>query len=188
MKIQTKVALVIVGGFVVVGVAGVVAFEGITSQVTTETYVLRTGSFQSLDDLVSQSSVVVEVEVEGTPSVSVDKTGREGPTSSSYPAIVTEIVATPQNVRGGNVPKVGDVIHVIQFGAPGDYETVDLKAGQYLLFLRSSVLEDGSTTSDYFITGVTSGAYRLAGASYEIVAPADGDELPRFIDTKTLIG
>jgi hypothetical protein len=187
MKIQTKAAL-IVGGLAVVGVAAVVSFAGITSQETIETYVLRTGSIQSVDDLVSQSSVVVEVEVDGAPSVSRDKTGSAGPTTSSYSAIVISVVAAPQAVSGGTVPKPGDDIEILQFGEPGDPETVDLKAGKYLLFLRSSVLEDGSITSEYFITGVTSGAYRLNEGRYEITNPSDEDKLPQTIDSETLIG
>ncbi len=187
MKIQTKVAL-IVGGFLVVGVAGVGSFAAFTSQENIETYILRDVSFQSVDDLVSQSSVVVEVEVAGAPSVSRDKTGRDGPTTSSYPAIVKSVVAAPQAVSGGAVPKVGEEIQILQFGEPGDPETVDLKSGQYLLFLRSSVLEDGSVTNAYFITSVVAGAYRLDGGRYEISNPSDDDKLPQTIDVGTLVG
>jgi hypothetical protein len=139
--------------------------------------------YDSLDQLVADSAVVVVVDV----GISTETAGTES--ASAYTSFSTDIVdvlnpaglgSTLESLTAFDKPVVGGQLTVRQLGTakiagPGPMLTT---GKEYLLFLIPTEMP-GAGSAEYYIVGGTAGAYMQSqDDSYHAISEEEGDKLP----------
>ena len=134
--------------------------------------------YQSLNELISDSTTIVEVKVEGQSAFASTDAASAHTTSDAKvvkSAVPPELALT--NESSVLTPEVGSMISVRQLGEPGSRsDTPYLKdGGQYLLFLTPTMLPDASS-NEFYVTGGVAGIYEFNGDIY--VRASKDDRIP----------
>lgn len=187
---RRKIAALVAGIAVLALSAGFAYLFVSANTLTTYVDVIREKPYNSLRELVADSTLVAVVQIsEDEAAVLVDKDGKSGPSTTTVSAELVEIVATPGAIpfAEGYEPEVGDEISVSQFGVPGALTGVELEAGQtYMLFLTPSLIS-GAPVSNYLPVGVWSGVYLLADDAKFHQVKSEGDLLPATVTTRQVV-
>ncbi len=167
----------------VVALAGVLAMAGCSRGSEGS----RSEIYRSLDALITDSTVVVEVEVAGRDSFE----GRDG--VSPYTAATAVVVAAYQPSELGQTAAdesmtvdLGSTIVVRQMGRPGmENDTPYLEpGGRYLLFLTPTGLPNASP-NEFYVTGGVAGIYKAEGDGF-LRLSRDEDDIPEMLTLNDL--
>lgn len=143
--------------------------------------------YQSLNELISDSTTIVEVVVEDQNTfAATDSTSAHTVSEAMVATAAVPLGLALTNESSVLTPKVGSMISVRQLGEPGSRsDTPYLKGGgQYLLFLTPTMLP-GAASNEFYVTGGVAGIYEFNGDIY-VRASKDGDRIPEELTVEEL--
>lgn len=161
---------------------GVVIVANLSGQVHHDVTLSRAETYESLDQLIADSSIAIEGHVVGGTAGEIPSSDKGGPSMPTTVALVEIASVVPLTGASTDVAfaeqRAGDVIRVVQLGTTeSGAEYPFLRSGvDYLLFLTASN-RSLAEKPEYFVTGVWAGMFQKSRNGY---SPSwkEGDTLP----------